>query len=574
MDEADSGALILTIEPSHGGAFERRFEAESFTIGRSSKADLVILDATMSREHARIYRSGNYWHIADLQSRNGTRVNGELLTEPRDVLPGDVVVLGGCRLTFGVGLGERPTPSPSSGEIRGQSFLRPASDILKASSRQFKALAEAEHVHLRRIAERLQTLIEVNRALARTMSLDDILELILHRAFQQLKPEEGGVFLTRPDGTVYRAVSRPAAAEGQTLFTSKTLSNEVVAKGQAALVQDAQMDERFGASDSVMRSGIHSLIAAPLLEPDGSTLGMIALCSRSVARQFQEDDLELLTSLASVAALRIRNVALAEEAAARRRLDDEMALARAIQVALYPKVIPEPPGYEIRATNIPSRKVSGDLFQVMTRKEGKECVLMVADVSGKGLGAALLTASLEALCAAPLEAGRAPDRVFSRVSTLLHRRTTPERYATAVIGVLRPETGTVRYANAGHNPGLLVRRPGTLQRLAATGVPLGMFPEGRYRSETVTLAPGDALVLFTDGIVDARNPEDEEYGIERLERIVVESRLRPARNLAQAIEDDLEAFVRGVPFADDRTLVVLRRSPAEPRHEASQVPPT
>ncbi len=573
MSDLDSDVLLLTIEPSHGGAFERRFEAESFTVGRSSKADLVILDATLSREHARIYRTGNGWHIADLQSRNGTRVNGELLTEPREVLPGDVVSLGGCRLTIGAGLGERPTPSPSSGEIRGQSFLRPASDILKASSRQFKALAETEHVQLRRIAERLQTLMEVNRALARTVALDDLLELILHRAFQQLKPEEGGVFLTRPDGTVYRALSRPAAAEGQTLFTSKTLSNEVVAKGQAALVQDAQIDERFGASDSVMRSGVHSLIAAPLLEPDGSTLGMIALCSRSVARQFQEDDLELLTSLASVAALRIRNVALAEEAAARRRLDDEIALARKIQVALYPEHIPQPPGYEVMAFNVPSRKISGDLFQVLTRKEGKEFVLLVVDVSGKGLGAALLTASLEALCAAPLEAGRSPDRVFARVSTLLHRRTAPERYATALLAVLRPSTGTVRYANAGHNPGLLVRQSGTLQKLSATGVPLGMFPSGTYRCEAVTLAPGDALILFTDGIVEARNPAEEEYGVERLESAIVENRLKSAGDLAQAIERDLDAFVKEVPFADDRTLVILRRLPAEAQKVASQAHP-
>jgi len=563
MTEGPADLLILTVQPAVGDAFERRVENATLTIGRSSRADLVLSDALLSREHARIYRDGNTWTIEDLHSRNGTRLNGELVTEPKRIRRGDVVTLGGCTLTIGVGLEQQSTPTPSGGVLKGRSFLRPASDILRAETRSMRALAKAEHEQLRRFAERLQTLIEVNRALASTVALDDLLGMILDRAFKQLKPEEGAVFLTMPDGTVYRAMSRPAAAEGQALFASRTLSEEVVARGQAALVQDAQLDERFGSADSVVRAGVHSLIAAPFLEPDGATLGMIALCSRSAARQFQEDDLELLTSLASVAALRIRNVALAEEAAARHRLDSEIALARAIQVALYPKIITQPPGYEIAAFNLPSRAISGDLFQVLMRKEGQEVVLFIADVSGKGIGAALLTASLEALCAAPIEAGRSPERVFARVSTLLHRRTSPEKYATAMLAMLRPQTGKIRYANAGHNPGLLVRDWGALQSLPATGVPLGMFPKADYKCETLNLNPGDTLILFTDGIVEARNPEGVEYGSERLERVAIEHRQSSARELAQAIERDLEEFIQGVPFSDDRTMVILRRCPAE-----------
>jgi serine phosphatase RsbU (regulator of sigma subunit) len=566
MSDAGADILLLTVEQSAGEAFERRLEGKSFTIGRSSRADLVLADAMLSREHARIYREGDAWNIMDLKSRNGTRLNGESVTGPRRIGHQDVVTLGGCTLTVAAGPGEVLTPSSSSGAMRGVSLLRPASDILKENALHMKALASADQIQLRRFAERLQALIEINQALARIVALDELLELILNRAFRLLKPEEGAVFLTRQDGSVYRAVGRPVAAEGQALFASKTLSEEVVAKGQAALVQDAQVDERFSASDSVAESGVHSLIAAPFLDPDGSALGMIALCSRSTARQFQEDDLDLLTSLASVAALRIRNVALAEEAVVRHRLDDEIALARAIQVALYPKSIPQPPGYEIVAFNLPSRTVSGDLFQVLTRKEGQEFVLFVADVSGKGIGAALLTASLEALCAAPIEAGRSPEQVFSRASTLLHRRTSPEKYATALLAVLRPQSGKIRYANAGHNPGLLVREGGSLQSLQATGVPLGMFPKAGYRCESLSLNFGDTLVLFTDGIVEARNPEGEEYGSERLERVVVEHRKDSARDLAKAIEEDLDAFIKGVPFADDRTMVILRRCLPDESH--------
>jgi|WetSurMetagenome_2_1015567.scaffolds.fasta_scaffold25096_2 phosphoserine phosphatase RsbU/P len=559
MLEDSEDLLVLTVEPAQGPAFEWRVQGEALTIGRSSKADLVVSDALLSREHARLFRAEGGWFAEDLRSRNGTRLNGQPLTEPRAVSPGDVLLLGGCQVVVGTAATEMRTPSSASGAIRGRSVLRPASDILKAARLSQEGIAEAELSRLRKFAERLQPLIEVNQALSRLVDLDELLQLILTRTFQQLKPEEGAVFLTRQNGEVYRAASRTIEPEGQALFTSRTLTEEVVRGGHALLVQDAQVDERFHDAESVMRAGVHSLIAAPFLDPDGTSLGMIVLTSRATSRQFEEDDLELLTSLAAVAALRIRNVALAEEAAQRRRLDDELSLARRIQVALYPKSLPDLPGYEIVAFNLPSRTVSGDLFQVMARKEGKECVLFIADVSGKGIGAALLTASLEALCAAPLEVGRTPDRVFARVSSLLYRRTSPEKYATALLATLRPESGTVRFANAGHNPGLLVRAWGSLKALRATGVPLGMFPHAPYSAETLNLNRGDTLILFTDGIVEARNPEGEEYGSARLETVAVAHRGSSAKEIAGAIERDLADFVGGVPYTDDRTLVILKR---------------
>ncbi len=560
MNDSAEDALVLTVEPSQGPPFEWRVKGATTVIGRSSKADLVVSDALLSREHARLYRSDGSWFVEDLHSRNGTRLNGQALDGPRPVSAGDSLLLGGCQITVGLATAEAKTPSSASGAIRGKSLLRPASDILKAARLSREAIASAEHARLRKFAERLQPLIEVNQALSRLTDLDELLQLILTTAFQQLKPEEGAVFLTRQDGEVRRAATRTLEPQGQVLFSSKTLTEEVVRGGHALLVQDAQLDERFHAADSVVQAGVHSLIAAPFQDPDGTSLGMIVLSSRAAARQFDEDDLELLTSLAAVAALRIRNVALVEEAAQRRRLDDELALARRIQVALYPTSLPELPGYEIVAFNLPSRTVSGDLFQVMTRKDGKECVFFVADVSGKGIGASLLTASLEALCAAPLEVGRTPDRVFARVSALLHRRTSPEKYATALLATLRPASGTVRFANAGHNPGLLVRSWGSLKSLRATGVPLGMFPHADYRSETLNLNRGDVLILFTDGIVEARNSEGEEYSSARLEAVAAEHRSDSAREIARAIEGDLAAFVRGVPYTDDRTLVILKRT--------------
>ena len=172
---------------------------------------------------------------------------------------------------------------------------------------------------------------------------------------------------------------------------------QVVEERQAALVLDAQTDERFHEAMSLLDAGVRSLVAAPLLDPGGA-LGLIVLGSRLTVRQFAEEDMELLASLASVAAMRIRNVHLAEEAAERKRLEQEVALAREIQVGLLPDSLPEVEGWDIVAGNIPSRGVSGDFFKVEMRHDESEVVLMLSDVSGKGIAASLLTA-LEALSA-------------------------------------------------------------------------------------------------------------------------------------------------------------------------------
>jgi serine phosphatase RsbU (regulator of sigma subunit) len=337
----------------------------------------------------------------------------------------------------------------------------------------------------------------------------------------------------------------------------------VAEKGLAALVLDTQLDSRFKEAASLMSAGFRSLVAAPLLDPEGS-LGMIVLGSRINVRQFREEDMELLTSLASVAAMRIRNVRLAEEAAERRRLEKEVKLARAIQIALLPSTLPSLESYALHAGNLPSQGVSGDFYKVLLRDEGRELVLLVADVSGKGIGASLLTGALEALSAAPIDGGAPPDEVCRQVSRLLFERTPPEKFATAFLVTLKLEDGTLTYANAGHNPGLVLRRDGTPEWLEATGLPVGVLPAVNYTASTVRLDPGDTLVLYTDGITEAMNPAEEEYGSERLLEVCDGHRGDGLVALAEAIEDDLESFADGVPFADDRTLVLLRRLAEEP----------
>ena len=235
---------------------------------------------------------------------------------------------------------------------------------------------------------------EVHRALAAPITLEALLDLVLDRAFAHLQPEEGAIFLRRPDGSLERAASRQApGATGEPLF-SRRLVQEVIDKGVAALVTDASADERFAEAESIVISGVRSLVAAPLLDSEGC-LGMIVLSAKRRVHPFGEDDMELLVALASAAALRIRNLALTEETARRRLLDRELDLAHDIQMAMLPRAFPERPEIDVAAALRPARTVGGDLYDVVA--EGDRVWLLVGDVSGKGVGAALFMAVTKTL---------------------------------------------------------------------------------------------------------------------------------------------------------------------------------
>jgi serine phosphatase RsbU (regulator of sigma subunit) len=547
--------LHLKVEPAQGESFDHSLEGEELVVGRSSECDLSISDRFMSRRHARLFKKVDGWWLEDLGSRNGSMVNGQMAKEPVRVFVGDRIVLSGSSLylrdqTESTGIRASSYPTGD------HTIFRQASEVLQ--SQVSIPPSAGAGTDLASYAARLHTLNEVHQALARSISLDELFESILGRVFALLEPEEGVIVLRQPDGTYRRAARRAAPGYEEEHLLSETLVKEVVEKGLAALVLDVKQDERFAGAESIVASGVLSLIAAPLADADGA-LGMIALNSRLHRHQFTEADMEMLTSIAAAAALRVRNLALAEEAAERRRLAHEVELARHIQVSLLPAQLPELDGYEMYGGTVPSQGVSGDFYEIVARDH--ECVLLVADVSGKGIGASLLTASLEALLVGPLEAGLPPDEICNRVSARLFARTPAAKYATAVLAVLDPESGHLTYTNAGHNPGLVVRSTGT-ELLRPCGVPIGLVEGARYSKEEIDLGPGDVLVLYSDGITEAENPEEEEFGLARLTAVCEELRSATLEDLASGLATALDEFASGIPFADDRTLVLLRRATA------------
>lgn len=548
------GSWRLEIESVGGQRTTREVDREVLVVGRGAECDVQLPDLRVSRQHCRVVRrDGGLW-LEDLGSRRGTRLNGQPIAGSAELADRDAIELSEESRIVARNSAERVS---TQGQVSGTMFRDAASMLVRRSDLE----AATSAGELRRHAERLHLLNEIHQTLAESPSRDALLDMILERVFRSLRPEQAAVLLLDSAGELLQAVTRPAGLAPGQVFFSRSLVREVTTRRLAALVLDAPVDERFAAAASILDAGVRSVLAAPLLLPDG-VLGMIVLSSRLRVRQFGEEDLELLVSLASVAALHLRNLALLDEAAERRRLAQELELARRIQLALLPTQLPAVPGYEIVAGNLPSRGVSGDLYTVAVHPERGLVTCLVADVSGKGMAASLLGASLEALAAGPIEVGQPPDEICGRVSRRLFARTPPEKYATAFVAQVDSAANRLRWANAGHNQALLVRTTGAVERLASCGPPLGLLAGASYRADSTELAPGDLLVIYTDGITEAVDPDDQEFGIDRLEAFVHAHAAQSLAELRSALELELHAFVRGVPYADDRTLLLLRRLPA------------
>jgi serine phosphatase RsbU (regulator of sigma subunit) len=546
----------LEVESAQLPLLLREVDRDRLVVGRGAECEIQLPDPRVSRQHCRVERRGEDLWAEDLGSRRGTLLNGRPLAGAERLGDRDVIELSEeSRIVARAGE-VAPEAALDTGSGPGTVFHDAASLLVRRGDLE----AAASHDDLRRLAERLQLLNEIHQALTASPSRGALLEMILDRVFQSLRPEQAAVLMLSPDGSLLQAVTRPAGLAPGQIFFSRSLVREVTSRRLAALVLDAPADERFAEAMSMVDAGVRSVVAAPLLLPDG-VLGMIVLSSRLTVRQFTEDDLRLVVSLASIAALHLRNLALVEEAAERRRLAQELELARHIQVALLPTLLPAVPGYEILAGNVPSRGVSGDLYTVAVHPERGLVTCMVADVSGKGMAAALLVASLEALAMGAIEVGHPPDEICVRVARRLFARTPPEKYATAFVAQIDPATHRLEWSSAGHNPALLVRRAGEALRLGCSGPPLGLLPAPAYRLQRTELGPGDLLFVYTDGITEAVDPDDVEFGLERLEAIVRRHAAAPLAELRAAIELELQAFVRGVPYADDRTLLLLRRLP-------------
>jgi phosphoserine phosphatase RsbU/P len=537
-------SVRLHVEPADDAPFDRDFEAPEVVIGRAPTANLVIADSSVSRHHARLVFRDDAWWVEDMGARNRTTVNGEPLAAPRALRAGDRMQVGGTILRF---VGDPAAVLESTGRQTGSGHV-----VTDWTAPDLGTGAADDD----RQAARMRTLNEIHRALAAPISLPELLDLILERCFDVLRPQEGVILLRTADGGLSRAASRRIAGSEGEVFVPRRIVDEVAGKSKPALVLDAAIDERFAGSDSIMVSGIRSIVAAPLVDAEG-TIGLITLCSRASVKQFSEQDLDMLVSIASAAALRVRNVALADEAAARRVLEHELSLAHEMQMAMLPRRVPQRPEVAVAAMLKPARSVGGDLYDFDL--DGDRLWFIVADVAGKSVAAALYMAVAKTLFRATARGNADLAGAVSRMNEELARDNDRLMFVTAAVGYLDLTNGDLAIVDAGHNPAMIAGPDGRLATPSVTKcVALGVVEDFPFTVSRLRLERGATLVLYTDGMTDARNTAGEMFGAERLEASMAAAATDPPKAFVEKVIADVEAFASGAPPEDDLTLLALR----------------
>jgi len=553
-----ASVLLLNVRVPGEPARRIRLERPAVTLGRSSTNDIPLSDRTLSRVHARLEQAeGGFLRVVDLGSRNGTMVNNIRIADPLTLKPGDRIQLGETVIDV---IEESTTrvviDAKEDDSLRRTTFLQSSKDLVRPHREESGSRLGAEE--LARLNASLRILNEVSVELLSDIPLPRLLELVLDKVFTYLQPDRGLLMLADEKGELKpEQVKFAEGVDPSDIRLSKTLVQTVVDRKNGVLVIDTATDGQLAAAESIRIQGVTSCMAAPLFVDD-QVIGLVYLEVRLGRKSFTEEDLRLLTSLANTSAVKIQNLRLRESAVAKERFEREMSVAWDIQRRLLPERDPELPGTSILGRTVPSRRVSGDYYDFYERPDGTVDVV-VADVCGKGMGASILAASVQAAYQAWAGENFPPDRLCSRLNDLVFRRTSPEKFITMITVLYDPASGAAVWTNAGHNAGLFVRSDGTSELLKAHGPPLGLFPGKAYGSGSLTLAPGDLLVLYTDGITEAANPEDVEFGTERLLEVVSASRAKPVNQIEVDVLAALAAFVKGVPYGDDRTFVLLRR---------------
>ncbi len=591
------------------------------TIGRSARNDVCLPDPFASRVHAEVRFEGDRYVLQDLGSANGTFYESRQISDTQPLAPNATLRVGETEIEFladdsvvaitspnksltGIGVAAdagssvAPGGNTTSGLLkaienarRSQPSGRESGSVAAAAKKQIASNAESNAEQLatsgREKSDLLALISKVGVTLLASATLDETLRQIVALVFDAVPAERCMIMLRRkhdttgnttrdekPRSVTHDSLEVRAAAQRNTtqgtveppstpIKVSRAILDETVTRGRSVLTSDAQHDPRF-MNSTVSIEGIRSVIAVPL-QAGNIVLGIVYADSPIATTNFTEEHLEVLKTLASVAAIRVENARLLEEQLDRERLEREIYLAREIQQRFQPATPPQVEGYDLIGISFSCYEIGGDYYDFIRRPDDK-LIITLGDVSGKGTAAALLMSSLHAAIHAQACVQTSLTQTISAVNLYLAENIPSNRFVTLFYSELDAESGTLAYLNAGHNPPLIVRRPAhegepkAHEQLDAGGIPLGISSDAQYEEHTTRLDAGDILVIYSDGVSETANSEGTEFGIERLRETIIANMDLTAAALRDRIESALTKFAGGTRTADDVTLIIVKRN--------------
>lgn len=540
----------LIVSDSSGGVREVEIAKSEFTMGRQSDNDLVLFDSRVSRRHARILKSPQGYVLEDAGSRHGTFVNGARVT--------NCLLKSGDQINLGVAEGYALSFVMQEAELPG---------LLE----KLEQAAESPAPKL----QHLSLLLQMAQTLYRSPKLEKVLTALVDSALSITGAERGLLFLKESDGELKLRIAR--APDEITLDPppedySNAVVQRVAESGREEMAMEEALTGRAANETVTIQGGVRGVVAVPLqrlpvTDARGDSIagtapelmGVLYLDSRSRATSLTGLDRQVLQTLAVEGATVIENGRLLRLARQQERVQHELDLARDIQHTLLPRELPQSAYLGVHAFTVPSYGVGGDYYDAIVLPDDR-FGFVVADVSGKGMPAAILSANLQGAFAAVAAGDLELPEIFHRVNNFLCARSSEAMYATMFYGVISPG-GEFSFVNAGHTYPVVVRANGTVEPLEASNFPLGLFPGITYEAGDAHLGPGDSVLLFSDGLTEAQNFRNELFGESRLNNVAKECCKLSAAEISERVLKAVRTFVGPAPPSDDLTLMVLQFGP-------------
>lgn len=562
------------------GVASEQFELDrdEMQIGRHPDCDIVVDAGAVSRFHAKLIHQGNRWMVEDLGSRNGTFVNGQLLTRPHPLSPDDRIRISEVELQFHTEtVPEFARGGTSEMTFDGSNFgiqMVDDSDTQAAVSSKIEFRSSEQGLTMTATPEaKLAALIAINRNLTGAISLDEVLPKVLASLFEVFpSADRGFVVMKSPEGNLIPrwVKTRSRASESETVRISRTIINKTMESGETILSLDAMDDSRFDSSESIADFSIRSMMCAPLHDAAGNAIGALQIDSTQGRGQFRDEDIDLLTGVASQASVVINNAQLHEQSLRQKEVETDLRLATEVQQAFLPGRAPEVPTYRLESFYQAANHIGGDYFDYLELPDGRFAVI-VADVVGHGVAAAMYMAKLAAetrFClASEPDLARAIERLNDLMSGL-H----VERFVTYLLVVIDPHSDTLSMVNAGHMPPIIRSADGTLSEPGdeESGLPIAIDEGTSYEVATCPFREGDLAVMYTDGINEAMDINEEEWGTEPLREIIRDTLVLPGSDdaVASVVKDRIiQAAFKHMGDAiqfDDMCMVIIERTENAP----------
>jgi Serine phosphatase RsbU, regulator of sigma subunit len=536
-------AALVVVNPA-GNRSRVPIHPLPFLIGRHPDNHLVVRDNRVSRTHGRIVLEREGYVLEDLDSTHGLYVNGRRIRRQ--------LLRNADRIEFGIADSYHLVFTHEEGEL----------------SRLIEHLEIPGRPATGNLGK-LRALMEVARALQTSLSVDDVLAAVVNAALAVTGSERGFLLLREGDDLQVRvARDRHGSPLPPTdLRVPTRLINRALQQRRELLSMNFDPASAEDQADrSVLNLELRSVVCVPLIRlptmtgdetmtiaANNQTAGLLYMDSRIGAADLSSGNRELLQTLALEASTILENARLLEQERQRQRLEEELDIAREIQMSLLPKDLPQDGWFRAVARSIPSHAVGGDYVDV--RRVNDDCwAVIMADVSGKGVSAALLAALLQGAFLLGTEGPLQADDMMQRINLFLHERTGGEKYATAFFGLLNRD-GVLRWTNAGHCAPIILR-PNRLESLDPTGMPLGLLPQAEFTVKETRLGSGEKLVVFTDGITEAQNVKGEFFEVRRVRKLLERTAQADCSRLVEAILSGVEEFTGGTPQSDDMTCLV------------------